>query len=113
MAGLCGSGGAGRLARADRVCGSLALAVELLADEVGDDLDGESRSMVEVGLVDGSKSVAIRSVGLLAKRDGRTAARAKVERSTGGKGATSVEARAAELGSGGGSSVALGFCLDG
>lgn len=58
---------------------SLALATQLLADKVGDDLDVQRRAVVEVSLVDRGKGIAVRAVSLRTEGDRRTAARAKVE----------------------------------
>lgn len=90
-------------ARADGIVGGLALGVQLLADEVGDDLDAQRGAVVEVGLVDGRERLLRGPVLLGAEGDGRVAARAEVERGT------AVLGEPAVLGAGDGGSD-LGRC---
>lgn len=65
--------------------------------------------MVEVGLVDRGEGVAVGAVLLRAERDGRVAARAKVERLARVRAGLEARSAAAELGARG-CGVAFGFC---
>lgn len=76
------SGGRRGITCAHGISGRLALAAQLLADEVRDDLDVQGRAVVEVGLINGGEGVLVGPVLLDAEGDGGVAAGAKVESGT-------------------------------